>query len=61
MRTKARAESYSADILKRIKVTSKLEEGVKDSNLVIEAIVENLKAKWELFSTVEKLAPRDAV
>lgn len=42
-------------------MTSKIEDGVKDSNLVIEAIVENLKAKWELFSTVEKLAPRDAV
>ena len=30
-------------------------------DVVIEAIVENLKTKWELFSQVEKAAPSDAV
>jgi 3-hydroxybutyryl-CoA dehydrogenase len=47
--------------LKRIKTTSTLEDGVKDATLVIEAIVESLAAKHDLFKSVEKFAPSDAV
>lgn len=48
-------------ILSRIKGTVDLSEAVKDVELVIEAIVENMEMKKELFSRVDGISKREAV
>ncbi len=48
-------------VLSRIKGTVDLSEAVKDVELVIEAIVENMEMKKELFSRVDELSKREAV
>ncbi|XP_060522910.1 hydroxyacyl-coenzyme A dehydrogenase, mitochondrial-like [Cylas formicarius] len=42
----------------RIRGTTDLKEAVKDSDLVVEAVVENLKVKHELFKTIDEVAPQ---
>lgn len=48
------------DILPRIKGTTKLED-VKDVDLVIEAVFENVKVKKELFQELDKLCKKETV
>lgn len=48
-------------VLSRIKGTVDLSEAVKDVELVIEAIVENMEMKKELFSRVDEISKREAV
>jgi 3-hydroxybutyryl-CoA dehydrogenase len=48
-------------VLGRIKGTVDLSEAVKDVELVIEAIVENMEMKKELFSRVDEISKREAV
>eukprot|EP00019_Armaparvus_languidus_P001810 CAMPEP_0168591086 /NCGR_PEP_ID=MMETSP0420-20121227/6936_1 /TAXON_ID=498008 /ORGANISM="Pessonella sp." /LENGTH=339 /DNA_ID=CAMNT_0008626833 /DNA_START=131 /DNA_END=1150 /DNA_ORIENTATION=+ len=55
------ASKWKDEVVSRISTTDDVSEGVKNANFVIEAIVENLKTKWELFSQVEKAAPSDAI
>jgi 3-hydroxyacyl-CoA dehydrogenase len=51
-------EKYIEDVLNRVKITTSLEEGAKATDLVIEAIVENIDAKHKLFKQLDSLAPR---
>lgn len=57
----AEAAKWQAEVVGRISGESSLEAGVRNADLVIEAIVENLQAKWALFSDIEKMAPKSAV
>lgn len=43
--------------MNRISYSSNAEEAVKTSDLVIEAIVENLEIKQKLFASLDKVAP----
>ncbi|KAI6232237.1 hypothetical protein M3Y95_00465300 [Aphelenchoides besseyi] len=47
--------------LQYVKTTSNLSEAVKQADLIIEAIVENIEAKQKLFEQVENDAPQDAI
>lgn len=47
--------------LSRIKGSSKVEDSVGQSDLVIEAIVENMDIKHKLFTSVDKIAPASAI
>jgi len=53
-------ENEKKNILSRIKGTTKLED-LKDSDLIIEAIFENVKVKKELFSNLDKICKKDTV
>ena len=48
-------------VLQRLRIDDSLERAVKDANVVIEAVVEDLDVKRRLFSAVEAAAPRDAL
>ncbi len=51
----------AAATLNRFHLTASLEEAVAQADLVIEAIVEKLEAKKELFAKVAKMAPAAAI
>lgn len=53
--------SFVQDSLKRLNGSSDLKDAVKNTDLVIEAIVENIKAKHELFSSIDNVAPNHAI
>jgi len=48
-------------LMSRIKYGTNLEEGVKEADLVIEAIFENMDVKKQLFARADKAAPKHAV
>jgi 3-hydroxybutyryl-CoA dehydrogenase len=50
---------YDAD--PRVTRCASLEEAVRDAGIVIEAIVEDLAAKQDLFARLDRLAPGDAI
>lgn len=52
---------WAAGVLKNISVHTNLEQACAGTDLVVEAAVENLQVKWELFSQLEKFAPAHAV
>jgi 3-hydroxyacyl-CoA dehydrogenase len=54
-------ESYVQDTLKRVKLSTKPEESVKTTDLVIEAIVENLQTKQTLFKKLDAAAPKHTI
>ena len=47
--------------LKNIKSFTSIEEGVKNSNLVVEAATENLDLKLKIFQQMDKVAPQDCI
>ena len=51
-------EKFVAETLSRINTTVNSGEAVSDSDLVIEAIVENMDVKHKLFSELDNKAPR---
>lgn len=53
---KAKEEAFSV-----LSFTEKLEEAAKDADLVIEAIVEELEVKRELFKKLDKITPPHAI
>lgn len=55
------ASALVAETLARVKYSANLEEAVKSTDLVIEAIVENMKAKQELFRRVDAIAPHHVI
>ena len=54
-------EKAVKDIIGSIKVTTNAEEAVQQTDLVIEAVIENLKLKKELFGFIDGKAPKDAI
>jgi len=54
-------EKFLADTLGRIKTTTNVEEGVQSADLVVEAIVENLGTKKDLFAKLDKAAPAHTI
>jgi 3-hydroxybutyryl-CoA dehydrogenase len=57
---KLTAESRDV-ILGRIKTTTVLEEAVRDADLVIEAVFENLAVKQDVFRRIDRIAPQHAI
>ena len=53
--------SEAEGLMGRLSATTNLEEAVKDADLVIEAIFENMKVKKEVFSKVDAAAPTHTV
>ena len=54
-------EAQKKEALRRVSLTTDLEEAVKEADFVTEAIPEVLEMKWELFGTLERLAKPDAI
>lgn len=55
------AEKYINDVVGRIKASVSAEESAQSADLIIEAIVENLKVKHELFKRLDKVAPAQTI
>ena len=55
------AEKYINDVVGRIKLSVSAEESAQSADLVIEAIVENLKVKHELFKRLDQVAPSQTI
>lgn len=51
------AATFISDTKSKIKGTTDLIEAVKTSDLVVEAIIENLEVKQQLFKTIDAVAP----
>jgi 3-hydroxybutyryl-CoA dehydrogenase len=59
---KGRLEAAEAEAaLARVQATDDLEKAVREADIVIEAIIEDLEAKRALFAELERLAPPTAV
>ncbi|XP_026321380.1 probable 3-hydroxyacyl-CoA dehydrogenase B0272.3 isoform X2 [Hyposmocoma kahamanoa] len=56
----AKADSFVKESLNRIKMSTALEDGV-NVDLVVEAIVEKLDAKQELFNKLDQLCPEHTI
>jgi len=52
---------YLNDTMSRISTSTNAEQGARDADLVIEAIVENMKVKHELFGKLDKTCARDTI
>lgn len=50
-------EEFIKKIVQKVLTSTDAESAVQGSDLVVEAIVENLKIKQDLFSRLDKLAP----
>ncbi|XP_065647324.1 hydroxyacyl-coenzyme A dehydrogenase, mitochondrial [Hydra vulgaris] len=55
------ASKFVNDTLNRIKTEKEPSVGVANADLVIEAITENLDAKWKLFEVIDKAAPKHCI
>lgn len=55
------AEKYISESTGRLNLSLDLREAVGKSDLVIEAIVENMAAKHQLFSNIDKMAPEHTI
>ncbi|MBW2031202.1 MAG: NAD(P)-binding domain-containing protein [Deltaproteobacteria bacterium] len=49
------------DVVQRIKVTTDLSEAVKDADFVVEAVLEKLDLKQELFQKMDEMCPSDTI
>ncbi len=54
-------EQQMQEILSRIKVTQDLTEAVRDADLVIEAVIEDLEVKRKVFANIDAIAPLHAI
>lgn len=54
-------EKYINDVMGRIGTSCSAEEAAQKSDLVIEAIVENLNVKHTLFKSLDKAAPAHTI
>jgi 3-hydroxyacyl-CoA dehydrogenase len=57
----AKAEDFVQDILSRLTFTTDLDKSAGGADLVLEAIVENVDVKRELFKSVEKVVPKHTI
>lgn len=55
------AETFIQDVRARLKGTTELNKGVEDTDLVIEAIVENLETKQKLFKAIDEVAQEKTI
>jgi 3-hydroxybutyryl-CoA dehydrogenase len=55
------SEADAADALERIAVVPSLEDAVKDADLVLEAVYENLELKQHIFRRLELASPNEAL
>jgi len=51
-------EKYFADVKGRIQTSTNVNEAVKSTDIVIEAIIENLETKQKLFQQIDQVAPK---
>lgn len=58
---KEEGEKVIDSTLSRIKGSSKVEDSVAQSDLVLEAIIENLDIKHKLFTTIDKITPQSTI
>ncbi len=49
---------YLTDVQSRIKTSLDVNNAVKSTDIVIEAIIENLQIKQKLFQQIDRLAPK---
>ncbi|GAV08103.1 hypothetical protein RvY_17844 [Ramazzottius varieornatus] len=56
-----KGELYVSDALQRIETSTDAQAAVQHADLVIEAIVENMDVKKNLFSSLDKAAPRHTI
>jgi 3-hydroxybutyryl-CoA dehydrogenase len=54
-------EAEAADALARLRWTTRLEEGAGEADFVIEAVIERLEEKQEVFRALDRLAPPHAI
>lgn len=55
------AEKFVSNALTHLKTTLNVMEAVKNTDLVIEAVVENLDIKHKLFATIDSIAPEHTI
>lgn len=53
-----KGEKYLNEVKNRIETTTELKNAVKSTDIVIEAIVENLEIKQKLFKEIDEIAPK---
>ncbi|MBM3149255.1 MAG: 3-hydroxyacyl-CoA dehydrogenase family protein, partial [Chloroflexi bacterium] len=58
---KKMAQDEASNILSRIKTTVDLPETIKDTDLVIEAIIEDIAIKKDVFKELEQLCPEQTI
>lgn len=54
-------DTYVKEVLSRLSLSTSAEDAVKTADLVIEAIIENLDIKKQLFSSLDKVAPNHTI
>jgi len=59
--SEADQKALIAKVFDNVETTTSGEEAVRDTDLVVEAIVENLDTKIKLFGHLDTLAPTDAI
>jgi len=57
----ASTEDQKKKALANISIFSKISEGVKDADLVVEAATENTELKIKIFEDIDKFAPKQAI
>ena len=57
----AATEEQKKNALANISIFSKINDGVKDADLVVEAATENIELKLKIFEEVDKFAPKQAI
>ncbi|CAF3395239.1 unnamed protein product [Rotaria socialis] len=57
----ASGETYLNDIRSRIKTSLDVKDAVKSTDIVIEAIIENLEIKQALFKQIDQIAPKHTI
>jgi 3-hydroxybutyryl-CoA dehydrogenase len=50
-----------SEAISRVRTTTDLQEAGRNANLVIEAVVENLEAKHDIFSRLDRICPADTI
>jgi 3-hydroxybutyryl-CoA dehydrogenase len=54
-------QSEIPEVMDRIRGVTSLEEAVEDAGFIVEAIIENLAAKQEIFARIEKICSADTI
>jgi 3-hydroxybutyryl-CoA dehydrogenase len=57
----AATEEQKKNALANISIFSKINDGVKDADLVVEAATENIELKLKIFEEVDKFAPKQTI